>query len=67
MPGLACNACNVEFPDEGVQKSHYRSEWHRYNLKRKVCCRSPCQSFLLLRFPDFRVSSNFVASGILSV
>ncbi|CAM6127896.1 unnamed protein product [Calypogeia fissa] len=36
MPGLACNACNVEFKDEAVQKSHYRSEWHRYNLKRKV-------------------------------
>ncbi|KAG6548837.1 hypothetical protein Mapa_009599 [Marchantia paleacea] len=36
MPGLACNACNVEFQDESGQKSHYRSDWHRYNLKRKV-------------------------------
>lgn len=36
MPVLTCNACNKEFEDEGEQKLHYRSEWHRYNLKRKV-------------------------------
>ncbi|KAM0943319.1 putative transcription factor C2H2 family [Dioscorea sansibarensis] len=36
MPGLTCNACNKEFADEAEQKLHYRSEWHRYNLKRKV-------------------------------
>ncbi|WOK92110.1 cytoplasmic 60S subunit biogenesis factor [Canna indica] len=36
MPALTCNACNKEFDDEEQQKLHYRSEWHRYNLKRKV-------------------------------
>ncbi|XP_027080976.2 cytoplasmic 60S subunit biogenesis factor REI1 homolog 2-like isoform X2 [Coffea arabica] len=36
MPGLTCNACNKEFQDEIEQKLHYKSEWHRYNLKRKV-------------------------------
>ncbi|KAK4435679.1 Cytoplasmic 60S subunit biogenesis factor REI11 [Sesamum alatum] len=36
MPGLTCNACNKEFVDEVEQKLHYKSEWHRYNLKRKV-------------------------------
>lgn len=36
MPALTCNACNKEFDDEVQQKLHYRSEWHRYNLKRKV-------------------------------
>ncbi|KAA8525800.1 hypothetical protein F0562_007655 [Nyssa sinensis] len=36
MPGLTCNACNKEFLDESEQKLHYKSEWHRYNLKRKV-------------------------------
>ncbi|XP_078438915.1 zinc finger protein 622 [Wolffia australiana] len=37
MPGvLSCNACNKEFVDETQQKLHYKSEWHRYNLKRKV-------------------------------
>lgn len=33
---LTCNACNREFEDDAQQKLHYRSEWHRYNLKRKV-------------------------------
>ncbi|XP_010265409.1 PREDICTED: cytoplasmic 60S subunit biogenesis factor REI1 homolog 1 [Nelumbo nucifera] len=36
MPGLTCNACNKEFGDDLQQKLHYKSEWHRYNLKRKV-------------------------------
>ncbi|KAK8523102.1 hypothetical protein V6N13_113060 [Hibiscus sabdariffa] len=36
MPGLTCNACNREFIDEAEQKLHYKSDWHRYNLKRKV-------------------------------
>ncbi|KAK9099832.1 hypothetical protein Scep_023262 [Stephania cephalantha] len=36
MPTLTCNACNSEFEDESQQKLHYKSEWHRYNLKRKV-------------------------------
>ncbi|XP_008219929.1 PREDICTED: cytoplasmic 60S subunit biogenesis factor REI1 homolog 1 [Prunus mume] len=36
MPGLTCNACNKELADDAEQKLHYKSEWHRYNLKRKV-------------------------------
>ncbi|KAK7293659.1 hypothetical protein RJT34_16531 [Clitoria ternatea] len=36
MSGLTCNACNAEFKDDSEQKLHYKSEWHRYNLKRKV-------------------------------
>lgn len=31
-----CNSCNKEFEDDAEQKLHYKSEWHRYNLKRKV-------------------------------
>ncbi|XP_060173711.1 cytoplasmic 60S subunit biogenesis factor REI1 homolog 1-like [Lycium barbarum] len=36
MSGLTCNACDKEFADDTEQKFHYKSEWHRYNLKRKV-------------------------------
>ncbi|KAF8110846.1 hypothetical protein N665_0078s0040 [Sinapis alba] len=36
MPGLTCNACNMEFDNEAERKLHYSSDWHRYNLKRKV-------------------------------
>ncbi|KAL5974015.1 hypothetical protein ACLOJK_030677 [Asimina triloba] len=47
--GLTCNACNSEFADEAQQKLHYKSEWHRYNLKRKVL-RLSAFSFLGLGF-----------------
>ncbi|XP_047338674.1 cytoplasmic 60S subunit biogenesis factor REI1 homolog 2-like [Impatiens glandulifera] len=36
MSVFTCNACNKELQDESEQKLHYKSEWHRYNLKRKV-------------------------------
>ncbi|XP_018477126.1 cytoplasmic 60S subunit biogenesis factor REI1 homolog 2 [Raphanus sativus] len=36
MSGLACNSCNKDFEDDSDQKLHYKSEWHRYNLKRKI-------------------------------
>ncbi|KAK2658213.1 hypothetical protein Ddye_004746 [Dipteronia dyeriana] len=36
MPVLTCNACNREFDDDAEQKLHYKSDWHRYNLKRKI-------------------------------
>ncbi|KAJ0914920.1 putative transcription factor C2H2 family [Helianthus annuus] len=36
MLGLRCNACNKEFTDVNSQKTHYKSEWHRYNIKRKI-------------------------------
>ncbi|MCD7446409.1 hypothetical protein HAX54_006018 [Datura stramonium] len=36
MRALTCNACNKVFFDENEQNIHYKSEWHCYNLKRKV-------------------------------
>nr|GFA10551.1 zinc finger protein [Tanacetum cinerariifolium] len=33
---LACNTCNTNFCNENDQKNHYKSEWHRYNLKCKI-------------------------------
>ncbi|KAK1443946.1 hypothetical protein BgAZ_208220 [Babesia gibsoni] len=30
-----CNTCRAVFEDVSEQKSHYKSEWHLYNLKRK--------------------------------
>lgn len=36
MKVLTCNACNKKFEEDAELKLHYRSEWHRYNLKRKV-------------------------------
>jgi len=34
--GFTCNSCSVAFASADLQRDHYRSDWHRYNLKRKV-------------------------------
>ncbi|CUM65792.1 uncharacterized protein PRCAT00003440001 [Priceomyces carsonii] len=31
-----CNSCNLAFTDPGEQRAHMKSDWHRYNLKRRV-------------------------------
>lgn len=36
MPSFTCISCRVAFADGDVQRAHYKSDWHRYNLKRKV-------------------------------
>lgn len=33
---LTCITCKVAFVDPDIQRQHYKSDWHRYNLKRKV-------------------------------
>lgn len=34
--GQTCYTCRVAFTASDVQRDHYQSEWHCYNLKRKV-------------------------------
>merc|ERR1712002_895265 len=36
MTFFTCLSCRVVFSDADLQRDHYKSEWHRYNLKRKV-------------------------------
>ncbi|ELU13958.1 hypothetical protein CAPTEDRAFT_174182 [Capitella teleta] len=36
MSAFTCINCRVSFADADLQRSHYKSDWHRYNLKRKV-------------------------------
>lgn len=33
---FTCITCRVAFDDLEIQRSHYKSDWHRYNLLRKV-------------------------------
>ncbi|CAL8080792.1 unnamed protein product [Orchesella dallaii] len=33
---LTCMTCRVGFRDGDLQREHYKSDWHRYNLKRKI-------------------------------
>merc|ERR1712147_14216 len=36
MASFTCLACRVVFKDAENQRAHYKTDWHRYNLKRKV-------------------------------
>ncbi|KAK0085660.1 hypothetical protein PV325_004694 [Microctonus aethiopoides] len=33
---FTCITCRVAFRDLEIQREHYKTDWHRYNLKRKV-------------------------------
>nr|CAD7614231.1 unnamed protein product [Timema genevievae] len=33
---FTCITCRVAFKDADIQRQHYKADWHRYNLKRKV-------------------------------
>ena len=33
---FTCVSCEVGFNNSDEQRAHYKSDWHRYNLKRKV-------------------------------
>lgn len=39
-----CLACQVAFQSAEGQRNHYKSDWHRYNLKRKVVSLPPVTS-----------------------
>ncbi|XP_049769042.1 zinc finger protein 622 [Schistocerca cancellata] len=36
-----CITCRVAFSSAEIQRMHYKTDWHRYNLKRKVAELSP--------------------------
>ncbi|EDQ92761.1 uncharacterized protein MONBRDRAFT_17002 [Monosiga brevicollis MX1] len=38
---FTCLNCRVGFPTAEAQRVHYKTEWHRYNLKRKVAGMAP--------------------------
>ncbi|XP_063972704.1 tRNA endonuclease ANKZF1-like [Diachasmimorpha longicaudata] len=33
---LSCSFCNKVFEDQAQQRSHYKLDWHRYNLKQRL-------------------------------
>lgn len=36
MATFTCLSCHVAFSDGDGQRDHFRSDWHRYNLMRKM-------------------------------
>ena len=44
-----CNACDVVFNDDSEShRAHYKTDWHRYNLRRRAVDLSP------MLFEDFQ-------------
>ncbi|XP_033914657.3 cytoplasmic 60S subunit biogenesis factor ZNF622-like [Acipenser ruthenus] len=41
MSSYTCISCRVVFSDGDIQRAHYKTDWHRYNLKRKVADMPP--------------------------
>ncbi|KAI0875695.1 C2H2 type zinc-finger-domain-containing protein [Hypoxylon argillaceum] len=41
---FTCNTCQVAFRYADTQKGHMKSDWHRYNLKRRVASLPPIAS-----------------------
>lgn len=41
---FTCNTCGLTFPTADLQRLHMRTDWHRYNLKRKVAQLPPITS-----------------------
>ncbi|XP_067425946.1 cytoplasmic 60S subunit biogenesis factor ZNF622 [Emydura macquarii macquarii] len=41
MASYTCMSCRVAFKDADIQRAHYKTDWHRYNLKRKVADMPP--------------------------
>lgn len=33
---LTCNTCAISFENRSDQRSHFNTDWHRYNIKRRV-------------------------------
>lgn len=41
MSTFTCITCHVAFAQTELQREHYKTDWHRYNLKRKVAGMPP--------------------------
>ncbi|EON68088.1 hypothetical protein W97_07236 [Coniosporium apollinis CBS 100218] len=41
---FTCNTCQVAFRSSELQRTHMQSDWHRYNLKRRVASLPPLSS-----------------------
>ncbi|KAF8246539.1 hypothetical protein K440DRAFT_631049 [Wilcoxina mikolae CBS 423.85] len=41
---FTCNTCQVAFRSHEAQRNHYHTDWHQYNLKRKIASLPPLSS-----------------------
>lgn len=38
---LFCSSCQLDFHEEPIYKAHYKSDFHRYNITRKLIGLAP--------------------------
>ncbi|KAG4302158.1 hypothetical protein PCANB_001540 [Pneumocystis canis] len=43
---FTCILCRISFHSSEIQRMHYKSEWHLYNLKRKIAGFSPVSAYI---------------------
>lgn len=43
-PKFTCNTCGLSFAEADFQREHMKTDWHRYNLKRRVANLPPIPS-----------------------
>eukprot|EP00158_Paraphelidium_tribonemae_P002143 Partr_v1_DN25149_c0_g1_i1_m76583 putative Zinc finger protein len=49
---FTCVSCQVQFSSAGDQRIHHQSDWHRYNLKRKIVNLAPVTALEFARRID---------------
>lgn len=40
-PKFTCMGCRLKFENSSLQREHFKTEWHLYNIKRRVCNLDP--------------------------
>ena len=52
-PLYTCITCRVGFRTAELQRNHYKSDWHRYNLKLKTVSQQQGTAFLCVSEEEF--------------
>ena len=56
LPSVAmvftCVGCATQFNEQNAHRAHYKSNWHRYNLKRKVAGLVPMPEHVFIQKRD---------------
>ncbi|EEH47545.1 uncharacterized protein PADG_03629 [Paracoccidioides brasiliensis Pb18] len=60
---FTCNTCQVAFRNSDAQRTHMRSDWHRYNLKRRVASLPPLSSEIFAEKVLTAQAVNFAAAA----
>lgn len=57
---MSCNYCETEFESRDDQKRHYKSDWHRYNLRQRL---KGCKSVSEEQFEDLSGSVSSISGS----